>query len=177
MKITLEELAEEILFASIRTEKQLLNRIDGQWQYRKNKGIEDVMKAIDKGQKNGLGRTRFQVRAVALYLKSVFKEIKVKRNDDIPTQNSLVTEIEKTLSLKDIAELLVCSNINKDELNKKMRNQWEFRKNKGVSDLNKALQKGAMIGLGINALIVESVAINLEKVLKKCRKRSVAVGS
>lgn len=177
MKITLEELAEEILFATIRTEKQLLNRIEGQWQYRTNKGIDDVMKAIDKGQKNGLGRTKFQIRAVALYLKSVFKEIKVKRKNHIPAQNSIVTEIERPLSLKDIAELLVCSNINKDELNKKMKNQWEFRKNKGVADINKALQKGAMIGLGINALIVESVAINLEKVLKKCRKRKVVVGN
>lgn len=177
MKITLEELAEEMLFASIRTEKQLLNRIEGQWQYRKNKGFTDVMMAVEKGQKNGLGRMKFKIKAIATYLKSVFKEIRGKKDNPLPTQHSIDKGLEKTLSLKDIAELLVCSNITKDELNKKMRYQWEFRKNKGVADINKALQKGAMFGLGINALIVESVEINLEKVLKKCRKRRVVVES
>ncbi|WP_088361956.1 hypothetical protein [Bacillus cereus] len=177
MKITLEELAEEILFASIRTEKQLLNRINEQWQYRKNKGFNDVMIAVEKGQRIGLGRMKFKVKAIANYLKDVLKEKSDKNKNRIPVQESPVSEPGEVLSLKDIAELLVCAKINKQELDKRMKNQWEFRKNKGVADINKALQKGAMFGLGMNALIVESVTISLEKILKKSRKRKVAVGS
>lgn len=72
--MTLETLAEQILFGVIKNKEQLEERIIGHWQYRKNKNFEDVNKAIKKGLKLGMGKTEREISGVELYLKDVFKK-------------------------------------------------------------------------------------------------------
>jgi hypothetical protein len=45
-------------------------------QYRKNKGFEDINKAIKKGLKLGMGKTEREIDCVELYLKDVFKKVR-----------------------------------------------------------------------------------------------------
>lgn len=75
MQINLKDVAEWVLFGIVKTEKELLERINGHWQYRKNKGFNDVNNAIRKGLKSGRGRTEWEIDFVALYLKDVFKKV------------------------------------------------------------------------------------------------------
>lgn len=75
-KMDLEQLAESILFGNIRTIKELDKAIECNWQYRKNKTFEDVKKSIEKGLRQGMGKTEREIEWVALYLKDVFKEVK-----------------------------------------------------------------------------------------------------
>lgn len=72
--MTLETLAEMIMFGGIKNREQLEERIKGHWQYRKNKSFEDVNKAIKKGLKFGMGKTEREISGVELYLKDVFKK-------------------------------------------------------------------------------------------------------
>ncbi|MDA1675130.1 hypothetical protein [Bacillus cereus group sp. TH152-1LC] len=80
MKVSLKDVAELLCFGGVKTEKELLQRIDGQWEYRKNKTVEDVKKAMSKGIKIGMGKTENEIDGIALYLKDVFKEVRKKRN-------------------------------------------------------------------------------------------------
>lgn len=79
MKISLKDVAEILCFGVVKTEKELLQRIDGQWEYRKNKTLEDVKKAMSKGIKIGMGKTEHEIDGIALYLKDVFKEVRTKK--------------------------------------------------------------------------------------------------
>ncbi|MCY8745065.1 hypothetical protein MOD67_13855 [Bacillus licheniformis] len=72
--MSLEYLAEMILFGPIKTKEQLEESIKGYWQYRKNKGFGDVNKAIKKGLKLGSGKVEREISCVEMYLKDVFKK-------------------------------------------------------------------------------------------------------
>lgn len=76
MKLTLDDLATDLLFGKLKTSNDLEERIEGQWQYRKGKDIEDVKSAIKKGLKLGSGKTEREIDGVALYLNDVFKKVR-----------------------------------------------------------------------------------------------------
>lgn len=79
MELSLERLAEDLMFGSIKTKEQLDEKIKDQWQYRKNKNISDVNKAIKLGLKLGCGKTEREIDGVALYLNDVFKKVRKKK--------------------------------------------------------------------------------------------------
>lgn len=76
------DLAERILFGMVKNAVQLNEHIEGKLEYRKNKGFEDVKKAISKGLKQckKMPKIEYEIDWVALYLKDVFKKVKVKQN-------------------------------------------------------------------------------------------------
>lgn len=75
MSITINKITEEIMFGSINGSRELEQRIDGQWEYRKNKGFEDVNIAIQKGLKMGHGKTEREIECISMYLETVLKKV------------------------------------------------------------------------------------------------------
>jgi hypothetical protein len=71
--LTLEDLAEYMLFGIIRTRDELEYRIHGRWEYRKGKDFEDVKQAFRKGMKMGKGEVKHEIEWIAYYLRSVLK--------------------------------------------------------------------------------------------------------
>jgi hypothetical protein len=76
MNLDLNDLAEQLMFGMISNGDQLNRMIDGQWEFRKDKGVDDVNSAIRKGLKLGAGKTENEIDGVALYLKDAFKKVK-----------------------------------------------------------------------------------------------------
>ena len=76
MNLTLNQLTEQIMFGLITTGRELEEKIKNQWEYRSNKGFEDVNVAIQKGLKMGHGKTEREIECVEMYLESVFKKVK-----------------------------------------------------------------------------------------------------
>ena len=66
--MSIEELAASIFFGSGEIELDL-DKLG--LKYRKNKTIEDVKKAREKGIKRGQGRTEFELSWTVLYLRDV----------------------------------------------------------------------------------------------------------
>jgi len=75
VSITINKITEEIMFGSINGSRELEQRIDGQWEYRKNKGFEDVNIAIQKGLKMGHGKTEREIECISMYLETVLKKV------------------------------------------------------------------------------------------------------
>jgi len=69
-------IAEDIMFGGINNSRDLENKIQGQWEYKSNKGFEDVNIAIQKGLKLGKGKPDREIECIAMYLESVFKKVK-----------------------------------------------------------------------------------------------------
>lgn len=74
--MTLEQLAEALMFGGIKNKEQLETRIAGHWQYRKNKDFDDVNKAMRMGLKLGAGKTENEIDGIELYLRDVFKKVR-----------------------------------------------------------------------------------------------------
>lgn len=90
------------MFGSIKTGRELEQKIDGQWEYRKNKGFEDVNIAIQKGLKMGHGKTEREIECVAMYLETVLKKVKVPSNmfnQENYTISERKLECSKTISI------------------------------------------------------------------------------
>ena len=75
----LKYLTELIIFGQIKTKEELLDRIKGKWEFRKNKDISDLNKAVSKGRNAGLGKTEREIEWISLYLSYVFKKVKNKK--------------------------------------------------------------------------------------------------
>ena len=76
MDLELENLAELIMFGNIKTKIELEQKIIGKWEFKKNKTIEDINKAVKLGLNAGNGKTENEISCVAFYLKDVFKKVK-----------------------------------------------------------------------------------------------------
>jgi hypothetical protein len=76
------DMAERILFGRVKNAVELNKFIDLKLEYRKNKVFGDVNKAIAKGKKQSkkTPKIEFEISWVALYLKDVFKKVRVKNN-------------------------------------------------------------------------------------------------
>ena len=56
-----------------------------------------------------------------------------------------------------------------DQLRKVIDGQWEFRKGKDISDLNKAVRKGVRLGKGKTERELDCITLYLKDVFKKVR--------
>ena len=78
----------------------------------------------------------------------------------------------KDITLTDLAEELLFGVIkNGDDLEKRIAGQWEFRKNKGLADVNQAIKKGLKLGCGKTEREIDCVALYLKDVFKKVRTK------
>lgn len=80
MTYELKDIAEYVMFGVVKTEKDLQDKIEGQWEYRKGKSIVDINTAVKKGIKLGMGKTEDEIDCVAMYLGYVFKKVRKKKN-------------------------------------------------------------------------------------------------
>jgi len=75
-----------------------------------------------------------------------------------------------SITLKNIAEHIILGNAKtSEEFNEKIKDQWEYRSNKTISDVNLAVQKGLKLGKGKAEREIECIAMYLESVLKKVK--------
>ena len=80
-RIDLRIIAENLMFGSIKNHQDLLEKIKCQWEFRKDKTVDDITIAVQKGLKMGHGHTEREIECVAMYLESVFKKVKVKKGE------------------------------------------------------------------------------------------------
>ena len=75
------------------------------------------------------------------------------------------------LTLKPVAEYIMFGAIkNHLDLEEKIKGQWEYKENKGFSDVNIAVEKGAKMGRGKTEREIECVEMYLETVFKRVKK-------
>lgn len=77
-KLDLEDVGAMIYFGKIKTGDQLRKVIAGQWEFRKDKNIDDINKALMKGVRMGKGKSERELDCIALYLKDVLKKVRGK---------------------------------------------------------------------------------------------------
>ena len=81
----------------------------------------------------------------------------------------ITSSMKKTL--KPVAEYLMCGVIkNHLELEEKIKGQWEYKKDKGFSDVNIAVEKGKQMGKGKTEREIQCVEMYLDTVFKKVMK-------
>ncbi len=68
--VDFERMASDIMFSKT-SERKLIEKFGA--EYRKGKGFSDLQHAIQKGLKNGMGKTEFELGMIEIYLKDVFK--------------------------------------------------------------------------------------------------------
>lgn len=74
------------------------------------------------------------------------------------------------ITLVYLAECVIFGIINnRNELEKKIQGQWEYRKGKEFQDVNSAIAKGFKLGSGKTGREIECVAMYLGHVFKKVR--------
>ena len=78
-QLTLEDLAEYLVFGLIKTRTELHLRIEGQWEYLEGKSFEDIQLAIAEGLKVGKGFTYKKVKAVECSLKDILIQVGPRR--------------------------------------------------------------------------------------------------
>jgi hypothetical protein len=74
--MTITDLTEYIMFGIIKSRAELDVRINGKFEYRKNKCFDDVKDALRKGVKEGRGKTETELKMVSFRLQDVFKEVR-----------------------------------------------------------------------------------------------------
>jgi len=79
--IELRIITKDLMFGAIKNHQELLDKIKGNWEFRKGKDVDDVSIAIQKGLKMGRGHNDREIECVAMYLESVFKKVKVKKGE------------------------------------------------------------------------------------------------
>lgn len=79
--IELRIITENLMFGIIKNHQELMDKIEGRWEFRKDKTVEDVTEAIKKGVKMGHGKTEREIECSAMYLESVFKKVKVVKGE------------------------------------------------------------------------------------------------
>lgn len=79
MKLELRDIAKMIMFSQGLTKEDFLDKIKGQWEFRKNKTVSDLNSSVKKGFKAGMGKTETEIDMVELYLRDVLKRVKANR--------------------------------------------------------------------------------------------------
>lgn len=77
--IEIRIIAENLMFGGIKNHQELEEKIKDHWELRKGKTVDDIQLAIQKGLKMGCGKTEREIECIAMYLESVFKKIKIKK--------------------------------------------------------------------------------------------------
>lgn len=76
----------------------------------------------------------------------------------------------RMLDLEDLAELCAFGMIKtREDLEKRLEGQWEYRKGKSFEDVNKAIKKGIKLGMGKTEREISGIALYLKDVFKKVR--------
>jgi len=79
--------------------------------------------------------------------------------------------INTDLKLKTLAERIMFGVIkNRLDLEEKIKDQWEYKKDKSFADVNIAVAKGIEMGHGKTERKIECVEMFLEGVFKKVKK-------
>jgi len=76
---TIKTLTEHILFGTIKNRLDLEEKINGQWEYKKDKTFADIKIAVAKGIEMGHGKTE-RIECVEMCLETVFKKVKATVN-------------------------------------------------------------------------------------------------
>lgn len=81
------------------------------------------------------------------------------------------------LTLKPVAESLLNGVIkNHLDLVEKIKGQWEYKENKGFSDVNIAVEKGVKMGHGKMERELECVEMYLETILQRVKIKKTVKG-
>lgn len=84
--VDFESMASDIMFSKT-SERKLIEKFGV--EYRKGKGFSDLQHAIQKGLKNGMGKTEFELGMIEIYLKDVFKTKSVFPVDSHPKEKKI----------------------------------------------------------------------------------------
>lgn len=72
--MTLDRVAEEIIFGETDNREKFERYISGYWVYRKNKEFEDIQDAVIRGLSKGMGIRRKEIDLVSVQLNRVLKK-------------------------------------------------------------------------------------------------------
>jgi hypothetical protein len=78
-----KEIATDILFGVDGKNCKLSSILNRGFRFRKDKGPKDIAEAVQKGIKQGQGRTEYEIEAVASNLRSVFTNLKNNKEEKV----------------------------------------------------------------------------------------------